>query len=60
MNQLKEKQKILKQQLYGRKKKSTFKPDFCATKLDSDPWIVQPFEIYEEIRIDEIIKKHKK
>ena len=43
-----------------KKKKSTFKPDFCATKLDSDPWIVQPFEIYEEIRIEEIIKKHKK
>ena len=37
-----------------------FEPDFCASRLDSDPWIVQPFEIYEEIRIEEIIKKHKK
>ena len=42
------------------KKKSIFKPDFCAVKLDADPWIVQPFEIYEEIRIEEIKKKHQK
>ena len=32
-----------------KKKKSTFEPDFCAVKLDADPWIVQPFEIYEEM-----------
>ena len=43
-----------------KKKKSTFKPDFCAVKLDTDPWIVQPFEIYEEIRIEDIKKKHLK
>ena len=43
-----------------KKKKSTFEPDFCAIKLDADPWIVQPFEIYEEIRIEEIKKKHQK
>ena len=43
-----------------KKKKSTFEPDFCAVRLDADPWIVQPFEIYEEIRIDEIKKKHQK
>ena len=43
-----------------KKKKSTFKPDFCAVKLEADPWIVQPFEIYEEIRIEEIKKKHQK
>ena len=43
-----------------KKKKSTFEPDFCAVKLDADPWIVQPFEIYEEIRIEEIKKKHLK
>ena len=42
-----------------KKKKSTFEPDFCATKLDSNPWIVQPFEIFEEIRIEEIKKRHK-
>ena len=43
-----------------KKKKSTFEPDFCAVRLDADPWIVQPFEIYEEIRIEEIKKKHQK
>ena len=43
-----------------KKKKSTFETDFCAVKLDENPWIVQPFEIYEEIRIEDIQKKHTK
>ena len=43
-----------------KKKKSTFEPDYCAVKLESNPWIVQPFEIYEEIRIEQIKKKHQK
>ena len=43
-----------------KKQKSSFEPDFCAVKLKDNPWIVQPFEIYEEIRIDEIKKKHHK
>ena len=42
------------------KKSSKFIPDFCPIKLDDDPWIVQPTEHYEEIRINEIINKHKK
>ncbi len=42
-----------------KKKKSTFQPDFCSVQLPSDPWIVQPFEIYEEIGIEEIKKKRK-
>ena len=41
-----------------KKKQSTFEPDFCATKLPDNPWIVQPFEIYEELRIEDIKKKH--
>ena len=41
-----------------KKKKSTFEPDFCAVRLPDNPWIVQPFEIYEEIRIEDIKKKH--
>ena len=41
-----------------KKKDSTFEPDFCAQKLDSNPWIVQPFEKYEEVRINDLIKKH--
>ena len=43
-----------------KKNKSTFDPDFCAVKLKSNPWIVQPFEVYEEIRIEDIKKKHQK
>tara|TARA_E500000331_G_scaffold187186_1_gene180166 strand:- start:807 stop:1343 length:537 start_codon:yes stop_codon:yes gene_type:complete len=40
-----------------KKKSSTFEPDFCSVRLESDPWIVQPTEHYEEISIEEIIKK---
>ena len=43
-----------------KKKKSTFNPDYCAVKLENNPWIVQPFEVYEEIRIEDIKKKHQK
>ena len=42
-----------------KKKSSTFEPDFCPVKLDSDPWIVQPTEHYEELSIEEIIEKNK-
>ena len=43
-----------------KKKKSTFNPDYCAVNLPDNPWIVQPFEVYEEIRIEDIVKKHNK
>ena len=42
-----------------KKKSSTFEPDFCPIKLDSDPWIVQPTEHYEEMSMEEIIKRNK-
>ena len=42
-----------------KKKSSTFEPDFCPVRLDSDPWIVQPTEHYEELNIDKIIKNNK-
>ena len=42
-----------------KKKSSTFEPDFCSVKLDSDPWIVQPTEHYEELSMKEIIKRNK-
>ena len=42
-----------------KKKSSRFEPDFCPIRLDSDPWIVQPTEHYEELTIEEIIKKNK-
>ena len=43
-----------------KKQKSTFNPDYCAVYLPDNPWIVQPFEVYEEIRIEDILKKHHK
>jgi len=42
-----------------KKKSSTFEPDFCSVKLESDPWIVQPTEHYEELSMAEIIKRNK-
>ena len=51
--------KTIKTAVLWKKKDSTFEPNFCAQKLKSNPWIVQPFERYEEIRIDDLIKKHK-
>ena len=42
-----------------KKKSSTFEPDFCPIRLDSDPWIVKPTEHYEEFSIEEIVKKNK-
>ena len=40
-----------------KKKSSSFRPDFCVVNLNSDPWIVQPTEHYEEMSIDEVIEK---
>ena len=57
---IKDKIEDIKTATLWKKKKSTFEPDYCAVKLKNDPWIVQPFEHYEEIRIEEIAKKHKK
>tara|TARA_X000000368_G_C22870292_1_gene640610 strand:- start:312 stop:833 length:522 start_codon:yes stop_codon:yes gene_type:complete len=42
-----------------KKKSSKFEPDFCPVRLDSDPWIVQPTEHYEELSIEEIINRNK-
>ena len=42
-----------------KKKSSSFEPDFCPVKLNSDPWIVQPTEHYEELSIEQIIEKNK-
>ena len=51
--------KEIKTACLWKKKSSTFNPDFCPIKLESDPWIVQPTEHYEELSIEEIIKKNK-
>ena len=42
-----------------KKKSSSFEPDFCPVRLDSDPWIVQPTEHYEDLSVEEIIKRNK-
>ena len=52
--------KEIKTACLWKKKSSIFTPDFCPVMLDSDPWIQQPTEHFEEIRIEEILKKHKK
>ena len=41
-----------------KKKSSKFEPDFCPIKLNSDPWIVQPTEHYEEISMEKIIERN--
>jgi len=56
---LKDKIKNIKTAVLWKKKDSTFEPNFCAQKLKTNPWIVQPFERYEEIRIEDLVKKHK-
>ena len=43
-----------------KKKSSLFTPDFCPVRLNSDPWIIQPTEHYEELNIEEIVSKQKK
>ena len=57
---IKDKIEDIKTATLWKKQKSTFYPDYCAVKLPDNPWIVQPFEVYEEIRIEDIIKKHQK
>ena len=42
-----------------KKKSSTFEPDFCPVRLNTDPWIVQPTEHYEELTIEKIIERNK-
>ena len=49
----------LKPPACGRKNLLHLKPDFCPVILDSDPWIVQPTEHYEELSMEEIIKRNK-
>ena len=50
----------IKTAVLWKKAASTFEPDFCAERLKDNPWIVQPFENYEEVRIDDLLIKHKK
>ena len=36
---------------------STFKPDYCVDYLPTNPWIHQPFEGYDALRPEQLIKK---
>jgi hypothetical protein len=47
----------LKQLVYGKKNHQHLNQIFVSVRLSSDPWIVQPTEHYEELSIDEIIRK---
>ena len=48
--------KEIRTAILWKKSQSTFEPDYCAKKLEDSPWIVQPFEKYEEIRIEDLKK----
>ena len=48
--------KEIRTAILWKKSQSTFEPDYCAKKLKDSPWIVQPFEKYEEIRIEDLKK----
>ena len=50
--------KEIKTACLWKKKSSSFEPDYCPIKLEEDPWIVQPTEHYEELSIEDIIKKN--
>ena len=55
---LKDKIREIKTAVLWKKADSTFEPDFCAQRLKDNPWIVQPFEKYEEIRVEDLKKNH--
>jgi hypothetical protein len=52
--------KEIKTAVLWKKIHSTYEPDYCASKLQDNPWIVQPFENYELLSIEEIKKIHSK
>ena len=57
-NPIKNNIKEIKTACLWKKKSSSFEPDYCPIKLEEDPWIVQPTEHYEELSIEDIIKKN--
>ena len=48
----------IKTAVLWKKKDSTYEPDYCAQRLESNPWIVQPFEHYEEVKIQDLVRNH--
>ena len=58
--QLKDKIAEIKTCVLFQKPKSSFNPDFVGKKLTGNEWLILPTEIFEEIRVDELRKKHLK
>ena len=58
--QLKDKIAEIKTCVLFQKPKSSFNPDFVGKKLAGNEWLILPTEIFEEIRVDELRKKHQK
>ena len=52
--------KEIKTACLWKKRSSSFTPDFCPVRLNSDPWIIQPTEHYEELNIEKIVSRQKK
>ena len=48
--------KEIRTAILWKKSKSTFEPNYCANRLKDSPWIVQPFEKYEEVKIENLKK----
>ncbi len=38
---------------------STFQPDYSVEYLPTNPWIHQPFEVYDRMRIEDVLEKWK-
>jgi hypoxanthine phosphoribosyltransferase len=39
---------------------SSFEPDFFVDKLSSNPWIHQPFEVYDTLSVQDLVEKSAK
>ena len=53
--------KEIKTACLWKKSKSTFEPDFCSVRLNTSPWLLQPFEHpFEELTIEDVKKRQNK
>lgn len=50
----------LKTAVLWQKASSTVKPDYVVTVLATNPWIHQPFEHYDTVKLPELVKKWSK
>ena len=47
----------LKTAVLWQKASSTVKPDYVVSVLDNDPWIHQPFEHYDSVKLPDLVEK---